>query len=75
MGTLVNIGLFSTKSTLILKDGIRPTHSTFLLGLLGIDGKMLPESVIDEKYITNRILALGRCTDKDTAVNTAKTIM
>lgn len=75
MGTLVKIGFFSTESTQILKDGIRPTHRALLLGLLGIDGMILPESVIDEKYITDRILALGLVKDKDTAVKTAKTIM
>ncbi|KAK4370156.1 hypothetical protein RND71_009631 [Anisodus tanguticus] len=75
MGTLVKIGFFCTESTLILKDGIRPTHRAYLLGLLGSDGKILPESVIDEKYIADRILDLGLCKDKDTAVKTAKTII
>ncbi|WMV37081.1 hypothetical protein MTR67_030466 [Solanum verrucosum] len=50
-------------------------HTQFLLGLLGISGKILRESVIDEKYITDRILALEHCKDKDTAVKTAKTII
>ncbi|KAL3363098.1 hypothetical protein AABB24_012412 [Solanum stoloniferum] len=50
-------------------------HTEFLLGLLGISGKILRESVIDEKYITDRILALEHCKDKDTAVKTAKTII
>lgn len=75
MGTLFKIGFFCTESNLILKDGIRPTHTAFLLGLLGINGKILPDTVIDERYITDRILALGLCKDKETAVKTAKTIM
>uniref|UniRef100_M0ZQL0 Aminoadipic semialdehyde synthase n=1 Tax=Solanum tuberosum TaxID=4113 RepID=M0ZQL0_SOLTU len=75
MGTLVKIGFFCTESTPIFKNGIRPTHREFLLGLLGISGKILRESVIDEKYITDRILALEHCKDKDTAVKTAKTII
>lgn len=75
MGTLAKLGFFSTVSTLILKDGIKPTHRAFLLGLLGIDGQIFPKPVIDEKYITDRILELGVCKDKETAVKTAKTIM
>ncbi|XP_047249542.1 alpha-aminoadipic semialdehyde synthase isoform X5 [Capsicum annuum] len=75
MGTLFKIGFFCTESNLILKDGIRPTHTAFLLGLLGINGKILPDTVIDERYITDRILALGLCKDKETAVKTAKTII
>lgn len=75
MGTLAKIGFFCTEPSLILKDGIKPTHRAFLLGLVGIDGQIFPEPVIDEKYITDRILKLGLCKDKDTAVKTAKTIM
>lgn len=75
MGMLFKIGFFCTESTLNLKDGLRPTHRAFLLGLLRNNGTILPESVIDEKYVTDRILALGLCKDEDTAVKTAKTIM
>ncbi|XP_009618021.1 alpha-aminoadipic semialdehyde synthase isoform X1 [Nicotiana tomentosiformis] len=75
MGTLAKIGFFCTEPSLILKDGIKPTDRAFLLGLVGIDGQIFPEPVIDEKYITDRILKLGLCKDKDTAVKTAKTII
>ncbi|KAJ8543047.1 hypothetical protein K7X08_005570 [Anisodus acutangulus] len=67
MGTLVKMGFFCTESTLILKDGIRPTHSIF--------SRTYWNQWIDEKYITDRILALGLCKDKDTAVKTTKTII
>ncbi|XP_073140390.1 alpha-aminoadipic semialdehyde synthase isoform X2 [Henckelia pumila] len=71
MGTLARIGLFSTEGTPILENEIRPTYRSFMLDLLNI----LAETQIGEKEIEERIMALGLCKQRDTALKTAKTIV
>ncbi|CAK9143275.1 unnamed protein product [Ilex paraguariensis] len=74
MGTLARIGFFNTEPLPILKNKKRPTYQTFLLELLQIESKNVCESMMGEVNITERIVALGLCKERGTAMKTAKTI-
>lgn len=78
MGTLSRIGFFNTEAISILKnDGDRLTFQKFLIKLLKLDhaDNFNASSTLTEKGITERIIALGLCKEKETAAKTAKTIM
>lgn len=75
MGTLARIGFFSTEATPRLENEIRPTYRNFILELLNIHTTILAETKIGEKEIEERIVALGLCEERDTALKTAKTIV
>ncbi|KZV49028.1 Lysine-ketoglutarate reductase/saccharopine dehydrogenase bifunctional enzyme [Dorcoceras hygrometricum] len=75
MGTLARIGIFSTEASPIFENKIRPTYRNFILELLNIHNNILNETEIGEKEIEERIMALGLCKERDTALKTAKTIL
>lgn len=75
MGTLAKLGLFSTETISILEHGKKTTYAEFLHELLRIDSKKLSGQLIGEKDIIDQIMVQGHCKTKDTAANTAKTIM
>jgi alpha-aminoadipic semialdehyde synthase len=75
MGTLSRIGFFNTEALCILKNGERQTFQKFLLELLRLHGDNFNASTLSEKGITERIIELGLCKERETAVKTAKTIM
>lgn len=75
MGTLARIGFFSTEASPILDNEIRPTYRNFILELLNIHTTILAETKIGEKEIEERIVALGLCKERETALKTAKTIV
>ncbi|KAK6147532.1 hypothetical protein DH2020_018444 [Rehmannia glutinosa] len=75
MGTLARIGFFSTEATPMLQNETRPTYRTFLLSLLVCHTKDLAESIIDERWIADRIVALGLSKEREAALKTAKTIV
>ncbi|PON49419.1 Saccharopine dehydrogenase, C-terminal [Parasponia andersonii] len=75
MGTLSRIGLFNSEPHPLLMDGKRPAFRTFLLELLKIEGDDSDCPLKGEENIVERILRLGHCKDKGTAVKAAKTII
>ncbi|KAK6131718.1 hypothetical protein DH2020_034515 [Rehmannia glutinosa] len=75
MGTLARIGFFDTEATPTLQNETRPTYRTFLLALLVFHTKDLAESIIDERWIADRIFALGLSKEREAALKTAKTIV
>ncbi|KAK9274805.1 hypothetical protein L1049_022057 [Liquidambar formosana] len=75
METLARIGLFDFEPHPILKDGKRPTFGTFLLELLEIKSEYFDGTMMGEKDITERIVTLGLCKERGTAIQTAKTII
>lgn len=75
MGTLARIGFFGTESHPVLRCEQRPTFKTFLCELLKIHGQNLDGILLREHEITEKIVTLGYCKEKRTAVKAAKTIM
>lgn len=78
MGTLSRIGFFNTETICTLKEGGRRlTFQKFLLELLRLDRDNSNVSSLNltEKGITERIIALGLCKERETATRTGKTIM
>lgn len=77
MATLSRIGFFSTEaiSSTLNEGGRRLTFQKFLLQVLSIHRDNSNASNLTEKEIAERIIALGLCKEKETAIRTAKTIM
>ncbi|OMO67078.1 Saccharopine dehydrogenase / Homospermidine synthase [Corchorus capsularis] len=75
MGTLARIGLFNSETHPLLEQESRPTFGTFLCKLLKINTEAINEALIGEKEITESILKLGHCKERETAVRAAKTII
>ncbi|OAY26961.1 alpha-aminoadipic semialdehyde synthase isoform X1 [Manihot esculenta] len=75
MGTLARIGFFGTESHPVLRCEQRPTFKTFLCELLKIHGQNLDGILLREHEITEKIVTLGYCKEKRTAVKAAKTII
>lgn len=75
MGTLARIGFFNTEATPILKNEARPTYRTFMLALLNCNTENSEGLIIGEKWIAEKIVALGLCKEIEPAIQTAKTIM
>lgn len=73
MWTLTRSGFFSTEVNSTFKDAKRPTCKSFLLELLKFDDSEMTS--ISEKIIAERIIELGHCKEKETALRTAKTIL
>ncbi|KAJ4950699.1 hypothetical protein NE237_027531 [Protea cynaroides] len=76
MGTLAKIGFFDTEAHPVLKQEKRPTFDNFLDELLRIERKneILGGTVCDEKEMVEKLVALGFCKEKASAMNTVKTI-
>ncbi|CAL5375673.1 hypothetical protein CsSME_00008955 [Camellia sinensis var. sinensis] len=75
MGTMARIGFFNTEADPILKNEIRPTYVSFLLELLSIQSQNLAGTVMGEKDVMERVIALGLCKEQGMAAMTAKTII
>ncbi|KAK6236637.1 Saccharopine dehydrogenase [Theobroma cacao] len=75
MGTLARIGLFDAEAHPLLEHGSRPTFRAFLCELLEINTEAMGEALVGEKEITERIVKLGHCKERRTAIQAAKTIM
>ncbi|KAL7174871.1 hypothetical protein ACSBR2_028646 [Camellia fascicularis] len=75
MGTMARIGFFNTEAHPILKNEKRPTYVSFLLELLSIQSQNLAGTVMGEKDVMERVIALGLCKEQGMAAMTAKTII
>ncbi|ESR66161.1 hypothetical protein CICLE_v10007313mg [Citrus x clementina] len=75
MGTLGRIGFFSAETHPVLKQGSGPTFRMFLCEILKMDSQKMGEAPLGEKEITERILSLGHCKERETASKAAKTII
>jgi len=75
MGTLARVGLFDTEPLAILTSPERPTFEKFICMLLDIDKEKLSGSTIGEMDIAERIMSLGHCKHRETAIKTSRTIM
>ncbi|XP_048227495.1 alpha-aminoadipic semialdehyde synthase isoform X2 [Ricinus communis] len=75
MGTLAKIGLFSTESHSYLRCKQRTTFQGFLCELLDIHGEITDGVLLGEEDITEKLVTLGHCKEKETAVKAAKTII
>ncbi|GAY37557.1 hypothetical protein CUMW_029940 [Citrus unshiu] len=75
MGTLGRIGFFSAEAHPVLKQGSGPTFRMFLCEILKMDSQKMGEAPLGEKEITERILSLGHCKERETASKAAKTII
>lgn len=75
MGTLARIGFFDTESQGTLTSPDRPTFESFTLELLDVEKETLSGSVIREIDIAEKIISLGHCKQKTTALKTARTIL
>ncbi|KAI4344673.1 hypothetical protein L6164_011872 [Bauhinia variegata] len=75
MGTLSRVGFFNSEAHPLLEDGKTTTFRKFLFELLKIRNEDLDGTMIGEKDITEWTLTLGHCIGKETATNTAKTII
>ncbi|XP_010687601.2 alpha-aminoadipic semialdehyde synthase isoform X1 [Beta vulgaris subsp. vulgaris] len=75
MGTLARIGFFDTESQGTLTSPERPTFESFTLELLDVEKETLSGSVIREIDIAEKIISLGHCKQKTTALKTARTIL
>ncbi|OVA02128.1 Saccharopine dehydrogenase / Homospermidine synthase [Macleaya cordata] len=76
MGSLAKIGFFESKAHPMLEEAKRPTFGTFLDELL--ESKRQNENsevtVRDENELVERLITLGICNDRASAVKTVKTI-
>ncbi|KAL8492642.1 hypothetical protein ACS0TY_024003 [Phlomoides rotata] len=77
MATLARIGFFNTEATPIFKNETRRlTYRSLLVAMLDCNTQELADSVIDERWVADRIDTLSLCKDKEeTALRTAKTII
>ncbi|XVF35223.1 hypothetical protein REPUB_Repub18cG0127000 [Reevesia pubescens] len=75
MATLARMGLFDAEAHALLEHESRPTFRTFLFKLLKVNTEAMDEAVIGEEEITERIVKLGHCKERGTAVKAAKTII
>ncbi|WCJ42897.1 Alpha-aminoadipic semialdehyde synthase [Euphorbia peplus] len=76
MGTFARIGLFNTEPHPLLGCEQRPVFRTFLNELLKIEvDKVEGSKLFGEKNIAEKIVKLGHCEEKETAIKAAKTII
>lgn len=75
MGTLARVGFFDSEPHAVLTSPERPTFERFMCMLLDIDKEKLSGYTIGEMDIAERIMSLGHCKHKETAMKTARTII
>lgn len=75
MGTFARIGLFNTEPHPLLGSEQRPTFRTFLNELLKFDVEKMDKTTLAEKDVAEKIVKLGHCEEKETAIKVAKTIL